>query len=88
MIKPTEETLKAIVNLKSSNQSLMFDELVNWLNRSCEKETKLAIYCVDDNERFWASGRTQELRYILDVIETAKDKLEGMKDIGSFYNEK
>lgn len=80
MIKPDEQTLRAINALKRGSQSEMFDEVMDWLGKSCEKETITAIYSTNDTERKFASGRVQELRYLVKVVEEVKEKLNSIKN--------
>lgn len=79
MIKPEEKTLRAIESLEIGSPEL-FDELIDWFVQSREKETETVIYSTDSTERLFATGRVQELKYILKSIETSKEKLKIIKD--------
>lgn len=85
MIRPNEDMLEAIVNLKNGNQSNMFDTFVLWLHDSLQKENKTAVYNIGPIERTFACGRVQELEYILNAINNAESKLKEI-EIGKKIN--
>jgi len=69
MKSPDENVQRAIKALKQGGQSMMFSTIVDWLKVSNEKETHAVIYEKEYEERLMASGRCQELRFILKHIE-------------------
>jgi len=69
MINASENVLRAIDAIERGTQSELFEEIIKWLKASRDKETNVAIYDKDDTERKFASGRVQELRFILKVLE-------------------
>jgi hypothetical protein len=73
---PTEEVLKAIVNLKEHKQ---WSDFITWLEFERLDAAVAACHTGDDVASRWVQGHEQLLEMLLDVIKNAEDALKSIK---------
>jgi len=75
VLKPNEEVLRAITNLKGGTQFGMFEILESWIKALYDNEIKVAIFEPDIIERNFAAGRVQILTHVMNAFGNAESEL-------------
>ena len=76
MIKPSDDTIRAIINLESN---VMWQEIVSWIERSLIKQS-LANNSFTGEATIKGQGRNMELDELLKYINKARDYQDNAKD--------
>jgi len=73
---PDKDVLIAIEGLKATNFA-QFEKIVEWFRESYESDLKNALSpIVSDKEQHQAAGSANTLSFILNVIESARNRIE------------
>jgi len=78
MVQPTDDILRAIVNLEKSNPT-SFKIFMEWMNTSWSGHLIVSSVMEKDPQRGWMQGRCQELRDLIQFMTTAEMQLEAKK---------
>ena len=80
MIQPTDEVLRAIVNLEKSNPE-SFSVFVDWMSRSFMGHLMVAAQTENEVHVRWMQGRCQELGDLMQFINTAAAQIDARKAV-------
>lgn len=76
MIKPSDDVIRAIINLESN---VMWKEIVSWIEKSLIKQSLANNSSVGENT-IKGQGRNMELDELLKYINKARDYQDNAKD--------